>query len=85
MTADTAFSPQRAFFEEMMVLVKEDMIDAPRKEADELCAGFEGDKSHIAKVRRHRAGTLRTQATKMEKWIVRARQAGLEDEAKRRS
>jgi len=80
----TAMSPEQAWFESEVAVMKREMIDGPRKEADELCAGFEGDKTHVARVRRHRAGTLRTQATKTEKWIARARQLGLEDEEHRR-
>jgi hypothetical protein len=74
-----------AFFESLMPKYQEMFIHAPRREADELAASVMGQSTHIAKIRRQRAGTLRTQATKHEKWVALIRRLGAEDDARRRS
>ena len=61
------------------------MIHARRREADELCGAVVGQTTHIARIRRRRAGTLRSQATKGDKWVAIVRKLGMEDEAKRRT
>lgn len=69
-----AFSPSR---------VPGDGVDRPliRREAEELCAGFEGDSCPVAKIRRQRAEVLRRKATMWERWVETVRRMGEEDAA----
>jgi hypothetical protein len=47
-------------------------------------AGFEHDKSHVARLRRKRAGSLRTFATKNEKLVATIRLLGEEERTRYR-
>jgi hypothetical protein len=58
-------------------------VTGPRREAEELCAGLEGDNSYVARIRRQRAGVLRRQATKRERYLATLRAMAAEDKAAR--
>lgn len=73
----------REWFESVVKGMEEPFILAPRREADELVASAAGLTTHVAKIRRRRAGTLRRRATMHEKWVATARRMGAEDEARR--
>jgi hypothetical protein len=73
----------REWFESVVASMQEPFIDARRREADELVASAAGQTTHVASIRRRRAGTLRSQATKWEKWVAEGRRVGEEDAARR--
>jgi hypothetical protein len=56
--------------------MQEPFANARRREADELVASVAGQTTHVARIARRRAGTLRAQATKWEKWVAEARRLG---------
>jgi hypothetical protein len=82
MTARERYEATREWFESFMATEYEPtFIHSPRREADELVASAAGQTTHVAKLRRKRAGTLRTQATKHENFVALVRRLGDEEEA----
>ena len=75
----------REWFESVIADLREPMVNARRREADELVASASGQSTHVARIRRRRAGTLRSQATKWEKWVAESRRVCEEAEARRKA
>jgi hypothetical protein len=73
----------RELFESVIAEGWELMVLAPRREAEELVASAAGQSTHVARIRRRRTGTLRSQTTKWEKWVAEARRRGEEDARRR--